>query len=268
LIAIATATAFCLGSPSSLSHFPWQQLMKTLLGTVLVASGSSTLNQLIERRFDVQMQRTSRRPIAAGRIAPIHALIFGTLLSLAGVLYLALAVRLAASLLALLTLAAYLFLYTPLKRRTPMCTLVGAFPGAMPVLIGYVAVAGRLDAKAGLLYAILFLWQFPHFMAIAWMYREDYARAGYRVLPPGSARVRFLGCQSVLPSLALASVTFASMVLRHANPALAAGVLLLSLGFLYFAARLAMIRSSESARRLLLVSIVYLPLTFLLQVLA
>jgi heme o synthase len=268
LIAMATATAFCLGSPRSLSHFPWPLLFETLLGAILVASGASTLNQFIERRFDAQMRRTSRRPIAAGRIAPTYALLFGTLLSLAGALYLALAVRLAASLLALLTLAAYLFLYTPLKRRTPMCTLVGAFPGAMPVLIGYVAATGKLDSQAWVLYAILFLWQFPHFMAIAWMYREDYARAGYRVLPPGSAKVRFVGWQSVLPSLALISVTFASMVLRHANPVLAAGVLLLSLGFLYFAARLAMIRSSESARRLLLVTIVYLPLMFLLHVLA
>jgi heme o synthase len=189
-------------------------------------------------------------------------------LSLAGVLYLALAVRFAASLLALLTLALYLFLYTPLKRRTPMCTLVGAFPGAMPVLIGYVAATGKLDAQAWLLYAILFLWQFPHFMAIAWMYREDYARAGYQVLPPRLERARFVGWQSVLPALALISVTFTSMVLRHANPAFAAGALLLSLGFLYFAARLAITRSSDSARRLLLVSIVYLPLMFLLQVLA
>jgi protoheme IX farnesyltransferase len=268
LIAIATVTAFCLGSPASLSQFPWPLLLQTLLGTMLVASGASTLNQLIERRYDAQMRRTSRRPIAAGRIAPIHALIFGTVLSLAGVLYLALAAPLAASLFAMLTLVAYLFLYTPLKRRTPMCTLVGAFPGAMPVLIGYVAATGKLDSKAWLLYAILFFWQFPHFMAIAWMYREDYARAGYKILPPGSAKVRFMGWQTVLPGLALISVTFASMVLRHANPLLASVSLLLSLGFLYFAARLAIIRSSGSARSLLLVSIVYLPLIFVLQLFA
>ena len=190
------------------------------------------------------MRRTSRRPIAAGRVEPVHALLFGTLLSLTGVLYLALAVRPAASLFALLTLCAYLFLYTPLKRRTPWCTLVGAFPGAMPVLIGYVAATGKLDSEAWQLYAILFLWQFPHFMAIAWMYREDYARAGYEVLPPGTGKARFMGWQSVLPTL------------------------LLSFGFLYFAARLALLRSSQSARRLLLVSILYLPLVFLLVVLA
>jgi heme o synthase len=268
LIAMTTVAAFCLGTPKPLAHFPWLLLLHTLLGTVLVASGAGTLNQLVERRFDAQMRRTARRPIAAGRIEPIQALIFGSLLSLAGTIYLALAVGATASLLALLTLSAYLFLYTPLKRRTPWCTLVGTFPGAMPVLIGYVAATGKLDSEAWQLYAILFFWQFPHFMAIAWMYREDYARAGYEVLPPGTAKARFMGWQSVLPALALVSVAFAPMALRRANPVFVTGTLLLSLGFLYFAARLALIRSNQSARRLLLVSILYLPLVFLLVVLA
>jgi protoheme IX farnesyltransferase len=268
LIAITTVAAFWLGCPKPLAHFPLALLLHTLFGTVLVASGAATLNQLIERRFDAEMRRTARRPIAAGRIGPGHALVFGTLLSLAGGLQLALAVRPAACLLALLTLSAYLFLYTPLKRRTPLCTLVGAFPGAMPVLIGYVAATGKLSPQAWLLYAILFLWQFPHFMAIAWMYRDDYARAGYQVFPPGRDNARFMGWQSVLPALALVSVTFASMALRHANPFFVVGMFLLSLGFLYFAGRLAVVRSNGSARRLLLVSVVYLPLVFALQVLA
>ena len=268
LIAMTTVAAFCLGSPKPLAHFPWLLLLHTLLGTVLVASGAGTLNQLIERRFDAQMRRTARRPIAAGRIEPIQALIFGSLLSLAGTIYLTLAVRPTASLLALLTLSAYLFIYTPLKRRTPWCTLAGAFPGAMPVLIGHVAATGKLDSQAWLLYSILFLWQFPHFMAIAWMYREDYARAGYEVLPLGTEKARFMGWQSVLPALALVSVAFAPMASRHANPVFVAGTPLLSLGFLYFAARLALIRSNQSARRLLLFSILYLPLVFLFLVLA
>jgi protoheme IX farnesyltransferase len=268
LIAMTTVAAFCLGSSKPFGHFPWFLLLNTLLGTVLVASGAGALNQLIERKFDAQMRRTAGRPIAAGRIEPIQALIFGSLLSLAGTIYLALAVRPTASLLALLTLSAYLFFYTPLKRRTSWCTLAGAFPGAMPVLIGYVAATGRLDSQAWLLYSILFLWQFPHFMAIAWMYREDYERAGYEVLPPGTKKARIMGWQSVLPALALVSVAFAPMALRHANPVFVAGTLLLSLGFLYFAARLALIRSSQSARRLLLVSILYLPLALLLVVLA
>ncbi len=157
LIAMATAAAFCVGCGEPLNNFPWVALEHTLLGTILVASGAGTLNQLIERQFDARMRRTARRPIAAGRIEPVHALVFGTILSFAGSVYLALAVRPAASLLAILTLVGYLFLYTPLKRRTPMCTLVGAFPGAMPVLIGYVAAAGKLNSPAWLLYAILFM---------------------------------------------------------------------------------------------------------------
>jgi len=268
LIAITTVAAFCLGCPKSLVYFPWVLLLHTLLGTVLVASGAGALNQLIERNFDAEMRRTARRPIAAGRIQPSHALVFGTLLSLAGGLQLALVVRPAASLLALLTLGGYLFLYTPLKRRTPLCTLVGAFPGAMPVLIGYVSATGKLSGQAWLLYAILFLWQFPHFMAIAWMYRDDYARAGYQVLPMGREKARIMGWQTVVPALALVSVTFAPMALRHANPGFVVMTFLLSLGFLYFAGRLAVVRSNASARRLLLVSIVYLPLVFVLQVLA
>ena len=266
VIAMTTAAAFCLGTTEA-THFPWLLFLHTVLGTVLVSSGAGTLNQLIERTFDAQMRRTARRPIAAGRIEPSHALVFGTLLSLAGVLYLAVAVRPAASLLALLTLGGYLFLYTPLKRRTPICTLVGAFPGAMPVLIGYVAATGKLDSQAWLLYAILFLWQFPHFMAIAWMYREDYARAGYQILPQGKGKTGLMQWQTVLPALALVSVT-SPMALRHANSVFMAETFLLSLVFLSFAARLALIRSSQSARRLLLVSIIYLPLVFVLRVLA
>jgi heme o synthase len=267
LIGLATAAAFCVGCGEPLARFPWVLLVHTLLGTVLLASGAGALNQVIERKFDAQMRRTSRRPIATGRIEPIHALVFGMLLSLVGSTYLALAVRPAASLLAVLTLVCYLFLYTPLKRRTPLCTLVGAFPGAMPVLIGYVAAAGKLNSSAWFLYAILFLWQFPHFMAIAWMYREDYARAGYVVLPQGIEKATFMGWQSVLPSLALIPTAVASQILQHANQVLVVATLLLGLSFLFFAARLAVIRSNATARQLLLVSVVYLPLVFLLHVL-
>lgn len=268
LIAITTGCAFCLGSPASLTHLPWLPLLRALVGTVLVASGAAALNQLIELRCDAQMRRTACRPIPAGRIKPRHALVFGTVLALAGGCYLGLTVRPSASLLALLTLGWYLFLYTPLKRRTPLCTLVGALAGATPALIGYVAVTGKLASRAWLLYAILFFWQFPHFMAIAWMYREDYARAGYLVLPPGKRTAQFMGWQSVLPALILLFVTVAAMVFERANPLFTALTLLLSLGFLYLALRLAIIRSRQSASRLLLVSVIYLPLVFTLQVLA
>src|SRR6266699_129181 len=251
LILITTFAGFYLASPAS--HWRILLLFNTLVGTMLVASGTGTLNQYIERRFDSQMRRTARRPLPAGRINPSRALWFGVVLSVAGGLYLAVLVNLLASVLALLTLSTYLLLYTPLKRKTPLCTLVGALPGAAPPLIGWAGASGSLSAEAWVLYAILFLWQFPHFMAIAWMYREDYARAGYRVLPIGTKKTRFMGWQSVLPALVLVSLAFAPMALRHANPVFVTGTLLLSLGFLYFAARLALIRSNQSARRLLLV---------------
>ena len=268
LIAVATAVAFCVGCGQPIGRFPWVLLTHTVFGTILVASGAATLNQVIEREFDAQMRRTARRPIAAGRIEPLHALIFGTMLSLAGSFYLALAVRPAASLLAALTLGSYLFVYTPLKRRTPMCTLVGAFPGAMPVLIGYVAATGKLNSPAWILYAVLFLWQFPHFMAIAWMYRDDYLRAGYEILPRGPNKARFMGWQSVLSSLALLCVTVSALLVQHAGALLTTGTLILSLAFLYCAAKLALVQSNAAARRLLLVSVIYLPIVFALQLLA
>jgi protoheme IX farnesyltransferase len=266
LIVMTTAAAFCLDSTEA-THFPWLLFLHTVLGTVLVSSGASTLNQVIERHFDAKMRRTARRPVAAGRIEPSHAKVFGTLLSVAGGVDLAVAVRPAASLLALLTLGWYLFFYTPLKRRTPICTLVGAFSGAMPVLIGYVAATGKFSSQAWLLYAILFLWQFPHFMAIAWMYREDYDRAGYEILPQGKDKTRFMQWQSVLPALALVPTSVAWLILQQSNYILVVASLLLSLSFLYFASRLAGARSNGSARQLLLVSIVYLPMVFALQVL-
>jgi len=264
LIAMTTVAAFCLGSPKPFVHLPWFLLLNTLLGTMLVASGAGTLNQLIERNFDAQMRRTARRPIAAGRVEPVHALIFGTLLSLTGVLYLALAVRPAASLLALLTLCAYLFFYTPIKRRTPWCTLVGAFPGAMPVLIGYVAATGKLDSEAWQLYAILFLWQFPHFMAIAWIYREDYARAGYFVLPANELKDRFVAWQCLLPALGLFVAAIVPALRGQSGILYFAGVLVLAGVFLYYCADFVLQRSVGSARRLLLASIVYLPVLFVL----
>jgi len=185
LIAIATFTGFYVACPSPMRDFPWLLLVHTLSGTLLLASGTGTLNQYVERRFDAQMRRTARRPLAAGRLKPSVVLWFGVALSAVGSIYLAIAVNVLASLLAIVTLLSYLFLYTPLKRKTPLCTVVGAFPGAMPPLIGWAAASRRLSVEAWILYAMLFLWQFPHFMAIAWMYREDYDRAGYRSSPDG-----------------------------------------------------------------------------------
>jgi protoheme IX farnesyltransferase len=267
LIAITTFAGFCLARPTLSGSFPFILLVHTLLGTLLVAGGTGTLNQYIERRFDAQMRPTSRRPLAAGRIEPSVALCFGIVLSCAGGIYLAVAVNALASLLAVLTLLAYLFLYTPLKRKTPLCTLVGTLPGAMPPLIGWAAAAGRLSLEAWVLYAMLFLWQFPHFMAIAWMYREDYARAGYLVLPFGERRGPFMAWQSLLPPLALVPLSLTPTFLGYAGSIYLVGALLFSSSFFYYAARLALHRSNAVARRLLFASIIYLPLLFVLMVL-
>ena len=263
LIVITTFAGFYLASPPS--HWRFLLLFNALVGTMLVASGTGTLNQYIERCFDAQMRRTARRPLPAGRINPSRALWFGVLLSVAGGIYLAVLVNFLASVLALLTLSTYLLLYTPLKRKTPLCTLVGAFPGAAPPLIGWAAASGSLSTEAWLLYAILFLWQFPHFMAIAWMYREDYARAGYRTLPLGKRQGPFMAWQTIVFSLALIPVSLVPALLHRAGLVYFVAVLVLSSGFFYYAARLAICRTNATARRLLFGSIVYLPLVFALM---
>jgi heme o synthase len=230
---------------------------------LLVASGAATLNQFLERSFDAKMRRTARRPLAAGRISPLNVLWFGIALSVAGALYLAALNRLTA-LLAVLTLLGYLFLYTPLKRKTPLCTLVGAFPGAVPPLIGWAAARGRLDPEAWALYLIVFLWQFPHFMAIAWMYRDDYSRAGYHVLPTQPLRDRFVTWQSFVCSLALVPVALIPGMTGDSDAVYSVGAAVLSLVLLYFSGRFAFRRSNITARQLLVTSILYLPLLFTL----
>jgi len=243
------------------------RLGSTLLGVLLVASGTGTLNQYIERRTDRAMRRTAQRPLPAGRLRPGRALGFGILLAVSGGLLLWLAVHPLSSVLALLTLASYLILYTPLKRRTPLCTLVGAFPGAMPPLIGWAAARGSLDAQAWVLYAILFFWQFPHFLAIAWMYREDYSRAGLRMLPAGDREGRATSRRILGTTFALLSVSLIPTLLGQAGLVYLVGALLLGLTFLFCGARLALARTNVLARQLVVASIVYLPLVFGLMML-
>jgi len=264
LIAIATLTGFYLGLPGEQPVFPWLTLLHTLAGTVLVAGGASTLNQYLERRFDAQMRRTRRRPLACGRLQPHQAACLGAVLSITGAAYLMAATNWLASCLAILTSAAYLLLYTPLKRETPFCTLAGAIPGAMPPLIGWAAAAGELSIAAWALFATLFLWQLPHFMAIAWMYREDYSRAGYLVLPRGERAGRVMAWQALVPSVLLIPVSIGQIIITGFNVASTVAACLLSGGLLYYSARLAFRRSNADARRLLMASIVYLPLVYFL----
>ena len=267
LIGIAIFASFCLAQPTTLKGFPYALLCHTLLGSLLIASGAGTLNQILELRFDSQMRRTSRRPLVAGQISTIRALWFGVLLSLGGAVYLALAVNSLTSLIAGLTLLSYLGLYTPLKRKTPACTFVGALPGAAPPLIGWVAASRHLSLEAWILYSMLFLWQFPHFMAIAWMYREDYKRAGYHVLPYGESRFRVIALQSVIPAFLLVPLSLIPSLFGNEGRIYFLGAGLLGLAFLCFAVRLALERSNIVARQLLLASIVYLPSVLLLMLL-
>jgi protoheme IX farnesyltransferase len=268
LILITTFASFYLARGAGWRNFPFWLSINALLGTLFVASGTGTLNQYFERHFDAQMRRTARRPLAAGRLNPAAVLWFGLALSVTGSVYLALAVNVLASLLAMATLLSYLFLYTPLKRQTSLCTLVGAFPGAMPPLIGCAAASGKLNFQAWTLYAMLFLWQFPHFMAIAWMYREDYTRAGYLVLPRNDyVRARLVNLQTVLPLLALVPLSLLPGLMGEAKFYLI-GALLLGAGFVYCAAQFVLRRSNSAARRLLAASIIYLPALFVVMVLA
>jgi protoheme IX farnesyltransferase len=267
LIGVTTAVGFWMGAPASLLHFPCASLSHALFGTILVASGAGTLNQLIELRYDAQMRRTARRPLASGRIVPLHALWFGVLLSVLGVVYLSISTNALASLLAAVTLLSYLFLYTPLKRITPICTLVGAIPGAAPPLIGWAAARGHLDPKAWVLFAMVFLWQFPHFMSIAWMYREDYARAGYLVLPSDENKNRLVIWQAVVAPLVLLLVGLIPAISRLSGLIYFGGALAIGGIFLYYSARFAAHRTNVAARQLLLASILYLPAVFALLVL-
>jgi protoheme IX farnesyltransferase len=267
LILITTFAGFYLASSSGPGNFRSFLAFNTLVGTLLVAGGTATLNQAIEYSFDRQMRRTARRPVAAGRIQRSHAFVFGVSLALAGAAYLRIEVNGLACLLAIITLATYLFLYTPLKRVTPLCILVGAFPGAMPPLIGWAAARGRLDPQVWMLYAIVFLWQFPHFMAIAWMYREDYARAGYLVLPLNQQRDRNLIGQSFAVSLLLLEVSLLPAIYEKSSLVYFAGALMIGTIFSYYSARLAFRKSNTSARQLLVASILYLPALFVLMML-
>lgn len=260
-ILMSTAVGFLFGTHLA-EAWTWAGLAHTLLGTTLIASGTAALNQWYERDWDALMRRTARRPIPSGRIAAPHALRFGCALSAAGFLELAWGVNLLAAFLALFTLASYLFVYTPLKRRSPVSTTVGAIPGAMPPLIGYAAASGHLNFEAGILFAILFLWQFPHFYAIAWMYREDYARAGIRMLPVVEPSVDSTARRILWFSLALVPMSLAPGFFAMAGNVYTFGAAVLGALVLYAGYQANAGRTLAEARRVLLASTVYLPLLY------
>ncbi len=265
LILMSTAVGYYFGLHGG--GVQWLTLFHTLLGTGLLASGTATLNEWYEREADAKMRRTMMRPIPSGRVTPRRALIFGIALSIAGFLDLVLAVNPLAAIWGMLTLTTYLFLYTPLKVRTPHATTIGAFPGAMPPLIGYAAAAGRLGAEAWILFAILFFWQFPHFLSIAWMYREDYGRAGIVMLPVMEPDGRTTARQIVICSVLLIPASLAPGYVHMSGRVYMFGALALGLVFLYAGLRVAFERTSVRARQVLLASVIYLPLLFGLMLL-
>jgi heme o synthase len=256
LILMTTSAGYYLASRGP---FKISGLINTLIGTLLVASGTATLNQWMERVWDGQMRRTASRPLPSGRLNAREAFLFGILMSIAGGLYLALAVNRLAAFLAISTLLSYLLIYTPLKRKTPLCTLLGAFPGAMPVLIGWAGASADIERHAWFLFAILFLWQFPHFLAIALMYRDDYTRAGYKMLPEFDLDSRFTRAEIVAFTVILVATTMLPLV-DHGGRIYLSGMFLAGAFLLYHVTKLAKSNSIIFASRVLHASVIYLPI--------
>ena len=259
LILMSTGMGYYFGLTGAVNLWA---LLHTILGTGLIASGTAALNQWYERDADAHMRRTDQRPLPAGQLEPRNALLFGLGLSLAGFFELGLGVNWLSAGLGLFTLATYLGIYTPLKKISPVSTTLGAVPGAMPPLIGFAAASGTLTADAWALYAILFFWQFPHFYAIAWMYREDYARAGIKMLPvvepDGESTVR----QMLLFSVLLIPVSLAPRYLDMTGNLYAAGTLAAGVAFVAACVRMSKDRTILKARTVLLVSVIYLPVLY------
>ena len=252
----------------ALDSFRFVVLIHSVLGTGLLAAGVAALNQYLERDVDSRMRRTARRPLPAGELTPRQALVFGVALSFSGMLYVFLLLNALTALLGLLTLISYLFIYTPLKTRTRLCTFVGAFPGAAPVLMGWSAVTNTLNLEAWTLFAILFLWQFPHFYAIGWLYHEDYERAGMLMLPSIAENDERTTFRLILISTKLLIIASLSWTLiAHAGPLYLLSAIILGLGFYYVAYQTSLTRSKLAAKRLLHASVIYLPLLYLLMIL-
>ena len=260
LVLITTLVGFYMGSCDGLNFL---LLFHTILGTGLVASGASALNQYLERDLDARMTRTRNRPLPDGRLVPNEALIFSGLISAAGVIYLMVFVNFLTGLIGAATLASYVLVYTPLKTRTTLCTLIGAFPGAAPPVMGWTGARGEVDAVALSLFAILFLWQMPHFFAIAWIFTEDYTRAGFNIHVSGerTGRQIIMYCCALIP-ISVLPTFFGLTGMVYLLGAILFGFIYLGYGF-----AVALFRSNTHAHRLLRVSVLYLPALLLLMML-
>jgi len=264
LVLLTTLVGFYLGFRGPVNYL---LMLHLLLGTALMASGASALNQLLEREFDAKMRRTQNRPLPAGRLQPGFVLAVGCSLALLGLLYLALIVNVTTSLIGAVSLLSYLLIYTPLKRITWLNTAIGAIPGGLPPLMGWAAARGEITREGWALFAILAFWQLPHFLAIAWMYRDEYARAGFKMLPVLDPAGRRTGHQAVWHTLGLLPVTLFPFVFHLAGPIYLFGAVALGLAFLWFAVQFARYLTISRARQLFLVSVLYLPLLLGLLVL-
>ena len=263
LVLLTTLVGFYIGYPGPLNLM---LLFHAMLGTALVASGASALNQLMERDYDAKMQRTEDRPLPSGRLQPGTVLVFGGVCGGLGLVYLAVTVNLLTSLLGAITLGTYLFVYTPLKRVTTLNTVVGAIPGALPPLMGWVAARNEISGGGWALFAILFFWQLPHFLAIAWIYRDQYARAGFVMLPVVDPAGERTGRQAVSHALGLLPISLCPFVLHLAGPVYLFGAFALGLAYLWSAVQFSRQLTIPRARQLFFVSILYLPLLLGLMV--
>ena len=257
LVLVTTAAGMYLATPEGV---PSAILLHTLVGTAFVAGGAAALNQVWERHTDALMRRTRQRPVASGRLRAPEGSWFGLALSAAGLVELAAGVNVISAVVAAFTLSSYVLVYTPLKRRTPLATLVGGVPGALPVVIGWVAATGALTLPAWVLFGIVFFWQMPHFLAIAWLYRDDYAAAGIPLLPVLEPDGRRTGRQALLYSAALWPVSLMPPLVGLGGAAYAIIATVLGFTLIALSARFARNRSTGAARRLFLFSITYLPL--------
>jgi len=264
LVVLTAAAGFSMGSSAGIDYL---RLINASIGIALLSSGIAALNQYLERDLDRLMRRTQARPLPSGKLSPIEAALFGVALCSLATIYLAIFINPLSALLGVATLASYLFVYTPLKTKTTLSTVLGAFPGAMPPFIGWVAARGQVTVEAWMLFAILFLWQFPHFLAIAWMYRDDYARAGIKMLPVVEPEGNVTGQQIIIYTLLLLPVSLLPAAIGLAGAVYLVGASVLGVCFLFFSARAALVRTTWQARQLLLASVFYLPALFALMVL-
>lgn len=264
LVLLTTLVGFYLGYRGAVNYL---LMLHTVLGTALVASGASALNQFIEREHDAKMRRTRNRPLPSGRLQPVTVMVFGGVCGCAGLLYLALAVNLITSVIGAISLLSYVFIYTPLKRVTWLNTAIGAVPGGLPALMGWTAARGELSREGWALFAILAFWQLPHFLAIAWLYREEYQNAGFKMLPGIDPSGHRTGRQAISHTLGLLPVSLCPFLFHVTGLIYLVGALALGLVFIWFAVQFARQLTIPRARQLFFVSILYLPLLLGIMVL-